>query len=139
MTGLAVQFMLGSAAVMGLLGAIHLLYTFRGEKLHPRDPALRTRMEAVSPVLTAETTMWRTWIGFNASHSCGALLFALVYGYLALAEPRALFGSMFLQGLGLVFLGFFAFLGRAYWFRIPFRGIVVSGALFLAAVVVARL
>lgn len=138
MTGLAVQFMLGSAVVIGLLGAIHLLYTFRGEKLHPRDPALRARMESVSPVLTAETTMWRTWIGFNASHSCSALLFALVYGYLALAEPRVLFGSVFLQVLGLAFLGFFAFLGRAYWFRIPFRGIVVSGALFLAAVVVAR-
>jgi hypothetical protein len=139
MTGLAVQFMLGSAAVIGLLGAIHLLYTFRGNKLHPRDPALRARMEAVSPVLTAETTMWRTWIGFNASHSCSALLFGLVYGYLALVEPRVLFGSLFLQALGLAFLGFFAFLGRAYWFRIPFRGIVVSGALFFAAVLVARL
>jgi hypothetical protein len=139
MTGLASQFMLGSAAVIGLLGAIHLLYTFRGDKLHPRDPALRARMEAVSPVLTRETTMWKTWIGFNASHSCSALLFALVYGYLALAQPRVLFGSAFLQLLGLAFLGFFAYLGRVYWFRIPFRGIVVSGALFLAAIVVARI
>ena len=83
-----------SAAIIGLLGAIHLLYTFHGPKLTPRDDELRRRMEQVAPVLTRETTMWKTWIGFNASHSLGALLFAAVFGWPALAQPALVFASL---------------------------------------------
>jgi hypothetical protein len=68
------------AAIILLLGLIHLLYTFRGPKLNPRDAALETRMKEISPVVTRETTMWKAWVGFNASHSYGAILFGLVYG-----------------------------------------------------------
>jgi hypothetical protein len=60
-----------SAGVTLLLGLIHLLYTFRGRKLHPRDPDLYVRLTEVSPVLTRETTMWKAWVGFNASHGFG--------------------------------------------------------------------
>ena len=35
---------------------------------------------------TKETTMWRCWVGFNASHSMGLILFGLAFGYLALAH-----------------------------------------------------
>ena len=94
-----------SAFVILALGSIHLLYTFRGDRLHPRDPGLIAAMRAASPNLSRETTMWKTWIGFNASHSCGAMLFGLVYGYLALADPTALFGSRFLLTIGLVLKG----------------------------------
>ena len=116
---------------------IHLLYTFRGNKLHPRDSALEARLKEVSPVITRETTMWKAWIGFNASHSYGAILFGLVYGYLALFHGAFLFGSPFLLVLGLVLLAGYAFLGRAYWFSVPFRGIVLSTALYVAALVIA--
>jgi hypothetical protein len=47
-------------------------------------------------VLTRQTTMWRAWIGFNASHSMGAVFFGLVYGYLALLHVELLFRSPFL-------------------------------------------
>jgi hypothetical protein len=76
-----------------LLGLIHLLYTFYGPKLLPRDRDLRTRMEEVSPVITRETTMWKAWVGFNASHSYGAVLFGAVYGYLSLVHSAFLFQS----------------------------------------------
>jgi hypothetical protein len=36
-------------------------------------------MKATSPVLTKETTLWNAWIGFNASHSLGAMLVAAFY------------------------------------------------------------
>jgi hypothetical protein len=126
-----------SAAIILLLGVIHLLYTFRGNKLHPRDSALEARLKEVSPVITRETTMWKAWIGFNASHSYGAILFGLVYGYLALFHGAFLFASPFLLVLGLVLLAGYAFLGRAYWFSVPFRGIVLSTALYVAALVIA--
>jgi hypothetical protein len=40
--------MLLSAAVVLTLGVLHLLYTFRGPKLRPRDPALLARMDEVA-------------------------------------------------------------------------------------------
>ena len=122
-----------SAFVILALGSIHLLYTFRGDRLHPRDAGLIVAMRAASPNLSRETTMWKTWIGFNASHSCGAMLFGLVYGYLALADPTALFGSRFLLTIGLVFLVGYCVLGWKYWFSIPFRGIAIATVLYVAA------
>jgi len=125
-----------SAAIILLLGLVHLLYTFRGQKLHPRDAALETRMKEVSPVLTRETTMWKAWVGFNASHSYGAILFGLVYGYLAVAQSLLLFQSPFLLLVGVLLLAGYAVLGRVYWFSVPFRGIVLSLALYVAALVI---
>jgi hypothetical protein len=127
----------GSAAIILLLGLVHLLYTFRGPKLHPRDPELRARLEAVSPVITRETTMWKAWIGFNASHSYGAILFGAFYGYLALVHARFLFQSGYLLLVGALLLGGYVFLGKRYWFSVPFRGILLAAALYLAGVVAA--
>lgn len=124
-----------SASILFLLGAAHLVFTFRGDRLHPRDPALIDRMRAVSPVLTRETTMWRAWIGFNASHSLGAMLFGVVYADLALAHGPVLWSSPVLLGAGAVLLAVFVFLGRRYWFSFPFRGVVLALVAYIAAVV----
>lgn len=133
MITLASSLIAASAAIILMLGLAHLLFTFRGPKLHPRDAVLMARMKEVSPVLTRETTMWKAWIGFNASHSGGAILFGLVWGYLALAQATLLFQSLFLLGLGLIFLVCYMFLGKVYWFSIPFRGITLSAVLYTAA------
>lgn len=126
-----------SAAVIFVLGLVHLLYTFRGTKLHPRDAALQAQMAAAHPVLTRQTTMWKAWIGFNASHSCGALLFGAVYGYLALAHGAFLFGSPFLLALGALLLAGYIALGKMYWFSVPYRGILLASALYAAGLVAA--
>lgn len=135
---LATALMTTSAAIVLLLGSIHLLYTFVGNRLMPRDPALVAQMDAVHPVLTRQTTIWRAWIGFNASHSMGAMLFGLVYGYLALAHPALLFGSAYLLALGLVMLGGLTWLAKRYWFRIPLAGCSMALACYLAAVLAAK-
>jgi hypothetical protein len=122
-----------SAAIILLLGLVHLLYTFRGVKLHPRDAKLVAAMRQVSPVLTRQTTMWKTWVGFNASHSLGAMLFGAVYGYLALMQGAFLFQSWYLLLVGLAMLAAYAFLGWRYWFSVPFRGIVLATVLYAAA------
>jgi hypothetical protein len=122
-----------SAAIILLLGIAHLVFTFYGPRLQPRDAALTARMKEVSPVLTRQTTMWKAWVGFNASHSNGAIFFGLVYGYLALAHASFLFRSPFLLLAGLAMLAGYVFLARAYWFSIPFRGTGLSTALYVAA------
>jgi len=126
-----------SMAIVLVLGVAHLVFTFRGPKLTPRDAALQKRMEQVSPVITSQTTMWRCWIGFNASHSQGLISFGLIYAYLALARPDVLLQSPFLLALGLVLIVAYLLLARAYWFSIPFTGVAISLIFYLAGLVVA--
>lgn len=124
-----------SAGIIFLLGTVHLVYTFHGPKLKPRDPQLIEQMKRVSPIITKETNMWKCWIGFNASHSVCAILFGLVYGYLAISHSEFLFASWFLLAIGLGLLASLAVLGKLYWFSIPFRGITIALAFFSVALI----
>jgi hypothetical protein len=127
------------AAVVLALGVLHLVLTFHGPTLRPRDRALEASMRVVHPVVTRQTTMWKLWIGFNASHSASAILFGSLYGYLALAQPALLFRSAFLGVLGGLFLVGYLVLARTCFFSTPFRCLVVAsmlyGAGFAAALV----
>jgi hypothetical protein len=128
-----------SALIIFALGALHLMLTFYGNKLHPRDAQLEARLKEITPILTRETTMWKAWVGFNASHSYGALFFGTVYGYLALFRSEVLFHDPFLLSVGLLLLLGYVFLGKRYWFSVPFRSILVATALYIAAFVAAPL
>jgi hypothetical protein len=130
--------MVFSAGIMLSLGVAHLVCTFWGPKLTPRDPALQISMSEISPVITKETTMWRAWVGFNASHSMGAILFGLIYGFLAMAHSQLLFRSPFLLIVGLAMLGGFFVLGKVYWFSVPFTGISISLACYIASIAASR-
>ncbi|MCU7645716.1 LIC_13387 family protein [Pseudomonas piscis] len=122
--------LIAGAAIVLLLGTLHLIYTFATDKFQPRDPALAERMRAVAPVISAQTSLWRAWIGFNASHSLGAMLFGLVYGYLAWLHPELLHQAPGLLYLGLAFLAGLWVLAVRYWFRIPLLGISLALLLF---------
>ena len=126
--------MVFSASIVLTLGVFHLVYTFWGPSLTPRDPALQIKMSQSSPMITNETTMWRCWVGFNASHSLGLILFGLVFGYLALAHGQLLFQSPFLLAVGLAMLGGLAVLCKVYWFSAPFRGICIALACYVASI-----
>jgi len=129
--------MVASAAVILLLGTVHVLYTFFGVKLHPRESHVRAAMDEGRLVLTRQTTLWRAWIGFNASHGQGAILFGLVFGFLALQAPALLFGSVFLRAVGLAMLLTYLVLAHRYWFKVPFRGIALATVLYVVACVLA--
>ena len=133
------QWMAASAAIVGLLGGLHLLYTFHGKKLKPRDTHLERQMELVSPEISRNTTMWLAWIGFNASHSFGALFFALVYGYLGLVHANFLFHSPYLVSVGFALLVGYVLLAKEYWFRIPLIGLALALVCYCVAVYLAWL
>jgi hypothetical protein len=118
------------------LGLAHLLFTFYGPKMLPRDRELIARMQETNLVLTSEATMWKAWIGFNASHSLGVILFGAVYGYLSLAHSAFLFQSTYLLSLGLLMLLVYVFLAKRYWFSIPFRGILLATAFYALALII---
>ena len=130
--------MLLSASIIFTLGVVHLIYTFWGPNLTPRDPALQVSMSQISPIITKETTMWRCWVGFNASHSMGLVLFGLVFGYLALARDQFLFRSPFLLIVGLAMLVGFVVLSKLYFFRAPLRGVSISLACYIASITLSR-
>jgi len=127
-----------SASIIFTLGAIHLVYTFRGPNLTPRDPALQVSMSQIAPVIAKETTMWRCWVGFNASHSMGLILFGLVFGFLALAHSQLLFQSPFLLVVGLAMLGGLVVLAKVYWFSAPFTGVCISLACYVAGIALSQ-
>ena len=81
--------------------------------------------------------MWRAWIGFNASHSLGAIFFAVIYSYLAVFELDFLLSTPFLAILSLAVLGSYLILAYRFWFRIPLSGIAVATVFFVAAYVLA--
>ena len=120
-----------SAGIVLLLGVLHLCFTYAGNKLHPRDAALMDQMKQVRLVI-ARTSTWDAWIGFNASHSLGLILYAAVFGYLALREPAMLFGSAFLGVVGLGTLVAWLLLAKAYWFSRPLQGVAVALVLYAA-------
>ena len=130
--------MILSASIVFALGFVHLAYTFGGPMLTPRDPTLQISMSQISPVITKETTMWRCWVGFNASHSMGLILFGLVFGFLALAHEQLLFQSTFLIVVGLAMLAGFVVLCKVYFFSAPLTGISISLACYVASIVLSR-
>ena len=132
---LASTLIASSAAITGLFGSIHLLYTFNGAKLHPRDKNVMLAMEHTCPVITKETTVWRATLGFNATHSMGLMLFGTIYAYLALAHPAVFWQSTFLLTLGLVVLIAYLVLAKLYFFSVPFRGIALATMLYVAGLI----
>ena len=135
---IAKMLMVVSAGIAFTLGVVHFVYTFWGPKLMPRDPALQVSMSQISPVITKETSMWRCWVGFNATHSIGLILFGLVFAYLAAAHGQVLFQSTFLLAVGLVMLGCLVVLCKVYFFSVPLAGVCISLACYIASIAVAR-
>src|SRR5215471_12011371 len=127
-----------SASIAFTLGVVHLIYTFWGPNLTPRDRALQVSMSQIAPVITKETTMWRCWVGFNASHSLGLILFGLLFGFLAMAHGQLLFQSPFLLVVGLAMLGGLVVLCKVYFFSVPLMGISISLACYVASIALSR-
>jgi hypothetical protein len=79
-----------------------------------------------------ETTVWKAWVGFNFSHSLGAVVFGVLCSGIAAA-----LGTVAVPAWSLVLLTIIALtyvgLSMRYWFRIPSIGTGIGAALILAA------
>lgn len=129
-----ILFILGFS-IIGILGTIHLVYTFYTRKLHPKDNAAIDAMKTSNLVLTNQTTVWDAWIGFNASHSLGAIVFAATYIPLCISYFEVIEQSEWLSWLPVVVGTSYLVLAKRYWFHIPFIGILISCICFLAAAI----
>ena len=116
---------LGSS-VLVFLGSAHLYYTFFSNKCSTRDPETEKRMKQSFPILTREAAMWKAWVGFNASHSLGALFIGLANIIISAEDFELYQRSVSLWVLNLVSILFYLFLARKYWFSIPLYGILIA-------------
>jgi len=129
-----VLFLIG-ASIFGLLGFVHLIYTFFTDKFNPHNSDATQAMRSTSPNITKETTVWRAWVGFNASHSLGAILFAAIYIPLAFSHIQFINNNSWFSVLPSM-IGFsYLLLAKNYWFKIPFFGILISTICFVGAFV----
>ena len=129
--------LIAGGTIFAILGLLHAVYTicdiYRPRYLAPRDPTVIEQMASSGVRLArGRTNMWDAWLGFNLSHSLGAVMFGLFCvgaGVFArsLAVPRVALLIPVLVGV-IYFL-----LAIRFWFRTP--GVVIAigtGILFFA-------
>jgi hypothetical protein len=123
------------AAIFGILGALHLYYTFFTNKFMTRDGTVAEAMKKTSPLLTKRTTMWDAWIGFNGSHSLGAIIIAVFYILLATTHMEVIRETKSFIMLAVLIGASYLFLAIKYWFRIPLIGILIATMCFMISAI----
>ena len=123
---------IGSLTIFAL-GSIHLFYTFFTNKFKSRDEILISEMKKSNPILTKETTMWKAWIGFNASHASGAVFIGVINFYLAFRHFQLLMTDGFLTLFSIVTIIFYGWLAKTFWFRMPLLGISITLICYIAS------
>src|SRR5262252_10834431 len=121
--------------VFGVLGALHAVYTLldlrNPRRLVPVDPSVAHAMANSSVRLSrGGTDMWRTWIGFNFSHSLGVMLtgaLGIWAGSRIKTFPTGIMPALTLVGC------FYLVLALRYWFRTPAIGVAIGTSCFAAA------
>ncbi|HXJ40697.1 MAG TPA: hypothetical protein VNH18_15560 [Bryobacteraceae bacterium] len=113
-----------------LLGILHALYTFldirEPRRLVPQEPSVALAMaESSLRLARGGTTMWRAWVGFNFSHSLGAILFGMLCIGAGLVLGTLVLPAWILFVLVLIAL-LYVGLSVLYWFRIPTMGIALA-------------
>ncbi|MEM0955846.1 MAG: hypothetical protein AAGI24_17025 [Pseudomonadota bacterium] len=127
-----ILFLIGSV-VFGILGVLHLVFTIFTNKFDAYDSSVTEAMKESSIVLSKDVNLWKAWIGFNVSHSLGAILLAAVYVPLAFDHLSLLRNSLWFSTLPLLFSVSYLVLAKKYWFKLPLVGILIASACFLGA------
>ena len=78
------------------------------------------------------------YAGILVLSAMGLLLFGLVSGFLAIFHGGILFASPYLLAVGLLVIGGWVAVSRAYFFLIPFVACSLCLVLYVASIVAAR-
>ncbi len=128
---IAMYLLESGALIFLLLGSLHLYYTFFTDKFSSKNEHLVTEMKTSFPLLTRRTTIWKAWIGFNASHSIGAMFIGIMNIYLAANYFSILQDDIFFFAFNIMTALTYLALAKKYWFNIPFTGILLALILFI--------
>ncbi len=127
-------FLLG-ALPFAFLGIAHALATpltpDESKGLSPRDPAYRRGMAEQTVLLTRRTNLWLAWVGFNLSHSLGAVAFGLAVALVGRTPETFAASWQVFVPFAIAVSGAYLAIGLRCWFRTPIVGIVVSSVCFV--------
>jgi hypothetical protein len=124
----ALLYALGGA-IFVLLGALHGLYTLldlrRPRRLVPADAGVMAAMRSTGVRLArgSEGSIWQAWVGFNLSHSLGAIVFGAAAAAWSL-WPAAT--TPWLAALPAAVALLYGAIGWRCWFWIPNTGIAIA-------------
>lgn len=121
--------------IITLLGLTHLYYTFFTNKFSSKNENMVAEMKSSYPILTKKTTMWKAWIGFNASHSSGAIFIGIINFYLTAKYFSILRSDHLFFVINILTIGYYIWLAKKYWFKIPLIGLSVSLVCFVLSYV----
>ncbi|MEO6759927.1 MAG: hypothetical protein ABIO24_10780 [Saprospiraceae bacterium] len=114
------------SSVIAVIAGMHLYLTFFTDKFSSHNKKLVADMQSSSPILTKELTMWKAWIGFNASHSSGGIFIGVLNFYLAYQYFDTLQSDHFFFIFNIVTLSFYVWVAQKYWFKTPLRGLIIT-------------
>lgn len=103
--------------IIAAMGILHLRATLFTNALHPRNEKLITAMEVSPLILTEKLTMWKSWVGFNATHSIGAIFLGIINFYLAFRYFEILQSDSFFFLFSILIIAFYVWVAKKYWFK----------------------
>jgi hypothetical protein len=117
--------------VLGLLHARATpLATTDRKGLSPADPTLAEAMARGRVLLTKHVDVWSGWVGFNLSHSLGAVAFGAFVLVVGRSAGSFAAQAAFCGPLAVLVSGAFLAIGLRYWFRTPIAGCAIAFACF---------
>jgi len=122
--------------ILLVLGSVHMFYTFFTNKFSSKNESLLPEMKKSSPILTNETTIWKAWIGFNASHSLGAMFIGVINFMIAANYFEAFLSNHFYYIFNIITILFYLILAKKYWFKVPFIGILLILICYLSVYII---
>jgi hypothetical protein len=127
-------FLLGSV-LFSMLGLAHALLTIRDlrtpRSFAPTDDNVRLAMVDARLRLAPQTTIWRSWLGFNLSHSLGLMVFGGLLTGIALRDFDFVAHSAFLKGSSVVVAVLYFWMAVRFWFWLPATLSAVGAACFV--------
>lgn len=138
-------FIVIGATILSLLGVLHLAATLSSSPqaggMTPTDPAVVAAMQrpggiGLDPSL--ELPLWRPWIGFNLSHSIGAILLGGVIAVPALRDVEAAVSDPIWLAVALLVPPTLIVVSMRYWFTKPTQGITLATICIWVGVIAER-
>lgn len=128
---------MAGGAIFVVLGVLHGVYTFldlgRPRRLAPANAELIEEMRKTRVRLRKDArNFWLSYLGFNFSHSLGALFFGAVTIATAALEP-SLVGSPLIMMTFVAVALIYALLSHFFWFIVPLASSVLAALLFASA------
>jgi len=84
------------------------------------------------------TNLWRAWLGFNLSHSLGAILFGGAFVVIGALHMPLFSSSTALQACAALVSAAYLAMSTSYWFCKPTAGSAIALACFVAAALLSR-